>query len=134
MTHKEIGQKTGRVFAVYHGAPLDVTRLHRPNTSWRFTDAEGHEHRWHANGLPADSYSPTQSYDVPTVVQVVDSPATEDYPAIVHHECRQCRARVTPGYCADDTVQRIPGLRLCSIDGVDVTPEEFEKAWREEQP
>jgi hypothetical protein len=33
----------------------DVTSLNRPDTSWLFVDAQGHEHQWYtaADGKPA---------------------------------------------------------------------------------
>lgn len=73
--------------------PIDVTSLRRPDTGWRHIDAHGHEHRWYTDGVPADTYSPTKSYDVPTLTWVVDG--TEYYEdgepyEYGHHECREC--------------------------------------------
>jgi hypothetical protein len=105
--------------------PVEVTSLRRPDPSWRFTDAAGHEHRWYADGQPADGYQPTKRYTVPSIVRVEDEPASDDYPAISHDECLLCRARVKPGYTADTHAQFIPGIRRCYINGQPVSEDEF---------
>jgi len=110
--------------------PLEVTSLHRPDTSWRFVDRRGHEHRWHVNGKPAESYDPQRSYDVPTLMWVKDGETIDEDGEVKefgHTECCQCCASVTPGYTADTNRCFVPGLRWCRINGESVTPEEFER-------
>lgn len=117
-----------------HCDMVDVTSLHRPETTWRFTDAHGHEHRWYVGDKPATSYSPSERYETPTLVWVKDG---EDYwegddePHDVGHlECRQCGEHVQPLYGADQTVQMIPGLRDYRINGERVSEEEFTRRWQ----
>lgn len=108
---------------------VEVTSSHRPDTSWRFVDASGHEHRWFADGKPAEQYRPIAKHDVPSTVSVFDGwgywEDGERY-AITHLECSQCGARVEPGYRPDDTTQYIQGLRHFTVNGERVTREQFE--------
>jgi hypothetical protein len=46
---------------------------------------------------------------------------------LTHLECKLCGERVKPGYTADDTPQYIQGIRRCTINGVSVSKEEFER-------
>ena len=62
---------------------------------------------------------------------IVDVPATDDYPEVGHHECQQCGERVQPRQKADDCRQYIAGLREYLINGQSVSPEEFERRWRQ---
>ena len=119
---------------------MEVTSIHRPDTSWRVIDAQGHEHRWYIGGLlgvPALSYSPSTRYDTPTLIWVKDGEEyweDDDVPHDVGHlECRQCGEHVNPGYRADDTHQYIPGLRWYRINGTHVSQEEFERRLAEAQ-
>lgn len=104
---------------------IDVTSLHRPDPAWTFTDPNGHLHQWHdADGIAKD-YNPTTRYFVPTIVKVVDYPATDDYPEVFHYECKECRAVVEPGYRADEFSQKITGLAHYYIDDEPVSKDEF---------
>jgi hypothetical protein len=109
---------------------VEVTSTHRPDTSWRFVDAQGHEHRWYAKGAPAESYSPSGRYEVPTLVWVKDDVGYfedgEPYD-IGHHECVQCGEHVEPRSTADSVQQFVPGLRWYRINGRSVTKDEFER-------
>jgi hypothetical protein len=110
--------------------PIDVTSMHRPDTGWVMVDAHGHEHRWHVDGRPAVSYSPSATYDVPTLVYVKDGEETDEDGEtyeVGHLECRACGEHVRPGYTADTIRQYIPGLRWYRINGQSVSPEEFER-------
>lgn len=116
---------------------VEVTRLHRPDTDWRFVDASGHEHRWYSNGVPAKYYSASDKYDTPTLIWVKDGEEYwdgDDEPHDVGHlECRQCGERVTPGYTADTSRQYVPGLRWFRINGENVSPEEFQRRYEAAQ-
>ncbi len=124
--------KDGRRFEI-HRDLIDVTSLHRPDINWLFIDPAGHEHRWHFKTpdewIIAYTYEPQQSYGVPSVEKVVDSPGySDDYtyiPEVFHHECRICRAHVHPGYIADDYKQFITGLIHYTVDGESVSEDEF---------
>lgn len=89
---------------------IEVTSLNRPDTSWRFTDSLGHEHRWYEGDKPADAYSPSRQYSLPTLKLVQDSPGGDEYPAVSHYECAQCGERVRPRRCADEFRQFIRGI------------------------
>lgn len=112
---------------------IDVTSIHRPDTSWYFSDEHGHEHRWHVDGKPAVSYNPSARYDTPTLVWVKDGEdywEDDDEPHDVGHlECRQCGEHANPGYTADGTEQHIPGPRWYRINGASVSPEEFQQRY-----
>lgn len=107
--------------------PIDVTMMRRSDLSWIWTDSAGHVHRWvnETTGLPAAEYSPAHRYTLPSLLSVEDYPATEEYPAHSHWECRQCQETVYPGFCTDSNRQFIPGLREYFIDGTRVSEEEF---------
>ena len=75
----------------FHGEPIEVTSLNRPDTAWRFIDANGHEHRWFDGDTPATSDSPMRKYTLPTLVRIVDAEGTDEYPEVAHYECRACR-------------------------------------------
>ena len=110
---------------------VDVTSLHRPDPSWRETDASGHIHEWYTEGRQANDYRPDQAYTLPTLRWIEEVPATDDYPAIGHYECVQCGLRVgPPQFTADVHHQHIPGLLTCLINGERVTPEEFQERWK----
>jgi hypothetical protein len=114
---------------------IDVTSNHRPDTSWRFTDAKGHEHRWYVGWTPAESYSPMVHYEVPTVVWVSDGTRYDEdgEPYEVGHvECRECGEHVKPGHTADAYEQKVAGLLRCYVDDRPVTREEFERLARED--
>lgn len=118
-----IGDET---FDSYTGK-MEVTSLSRPDTSWRYVDREGHEHRWYSGGVPAEGYEPSKRYDVPTLETVEDEPIYVDGDEIpqFHRECRICRERITPGRCPDTSPQYIRGLSYFSINGASVTEHEF---------
>jgi hypothetical protein len=112
---------------------IDVTSLHRPDTSWRAVDVASHTHRWYANGQPAESYRPDAKYETPTLRWVHDDwgyyEDGERY-SIGHHECRDCGERIEPRYRADDTRQMIQGLLWFTINGESVSAEEFERRFQ----
>lgn len=122
-------QHNGDVFE--SGAEMvDVTSMSRPDTSWRFTDAAGHEHRWYADGQPADTYSPSKSYDLPTLIWVVDGTRYYDDGEpyeVGHYECTRCAEHVSPQRKSDDTTQYIAGLRWFRINGEPVSEDEFKR-------
>lgn len=89
---------------------LEVTMLHRPDPNWKFTDKQGHTHKWIDLG---------GSFQLPTLREVTDVPAVmgadedgefEEIPAITHLECLVCGERIEPGYRADETAQYVEGL------------------------
>lgn len=107
---------------------LEASRLHRPDTDWRVTDAHGHEHRWYANGRPADRYVATDQYDTRTLQWIKDGVRFDEdgEPHDVGHlECRACGEHIEPGYTSDTTVQYVPGVRWFRINGASVSQEDF---------
>jgi hypothetical protein len=110
---------------------IDVTSLHRPDTAWRFVDANGHVHQWFVGGKVAETYRPDVKLETPTLVWVKDGEEyweDDDEPHPVGHlECGQCGEHVLPGYTADAYTQYIPGLRHYLINGVPVSKDEFEQ-------
>lgn len=108
---------------------LDVSSMHRPDTAWKHVDAQGHEHRWYVDAVPATSYNPMDHYETPTLVWVKDGEEyweDDDEPHEVgHYECAQCGERITPAYTADTWAQYMPGLRWHRINGTPVSPDEF---------
>lgn len=111
---------------------IEVSSMSRPDEHWFFTDPAGHIHQWWERKpfRPMSRYSPEKSYFVPSITWVEDSPATDDYPAIGHHECSKCRARVHPGTRADDCMQYLPGMTRCYIDDREVTKDVFEAEYK----
>jgi hypothetical protein len=107
---------------------VDVTSSNRPDTAWRHTDARGHEHRWYANGRPAESYNPSAEHSLPSLVWVVDGIGSfedgEPY-EIGHYQCAQCGEHVQPRRTADTVQQFAPGLRWYRINGESVSKDEF---------
>uniref|UniRef100_A0A6M3J782 Uncharacterized protein n=1 Tax=viral metagenome TaxID=1070528 RepID=A0A6M3J782_9ZZZZ len=113
---------------------IDVTSLCRPNPAWRHTDTAGHEHAWYIGGAIATEYHPTERYELPTLVLIHDPPYYNeegDEISQSHYECRFCGEHVNPGTAADTHTQYAPGLKHYQINGVSVSPEEFEKRWKD---
>lgn len=111
---------------------IDVTSMSRPDTSWHDTDVNGHEHQWFTGGAPAQAYSPSALYELPTLRWVVDG--TQYYEdgepyEVGHYECNECGEHVTPRSTADTNTQYIPGLRWCRINGEHVSEEEFKRRY-----
>jgi hypothetical protein len=109
---------------------LDVTSLHRPDTSWSYVDHAGHVHQWHvAGGGPATSYDPSRAYETPTLVWVKDGEEwwedADEPHAVGHLECPQCGEHVQPRYMADTCTQYIAGLRWYRINGRSVSESDF---------
>jgi hypothetical protein len=122
-------QHNGDVFEI-ESEPIDVTSISRPDPSWLFIDAAGHEHRWWTDGAPATDYRPEKRYEVPSLRWVIDETGIDEdgyeY-TLGHHECVQCAEHVLPRTMADTTTQYIPGLRRYRINGESVSREEFER-------
>jgi|ERR1051325_717103 hypothetical protein len=112
---------------------VDMTSANRPDPSWVFVDAQGHEHRWFTNGQPATSYDPQLSYEVPTLVWVVDGVEYWDgeLHEVGHTECRLCGEHIAPRSTPDTCQQLVPGLRHFRINGQPVSKEEFERRAKE---
>lgn len=115
---------------------IDATSNHRPDTSWHLIDRSGHSHQWFVNGEPARSYSPSLTYDTPSLKWVFDRwgywEDGERY-AIGHHECRECGEHIERGFTADTTTQYVAGLLHCSINGEPVSCDEFERRLKDAQ-
>lgn len=116
--------ENGDVFEI-QSEPIDVTRMSRPDTSWRFTDATGHEHQWYVNGQPAKDYQPANTYELPTLRWIVEIEATDEYPEIGHHECRQCAEHVRPRNTCDTHKQFIAGPARFYVNGHPVSQSEY---------
>ena len=85
-----------------------------PNPGWCFADKAGHEHRWAGND--------EIGWELPTLRLVVESEATDDYPAVAHYECKQCGQRVEPG--TGERRYYIPTTKRYYINGEPATEEE----------
>lgn len=109
--------------------------LPRPDTSWHFFDAAGHDHRWCLTRSyghpPAKSYNPIEGYVVPTIVWVKDGETwyeEDDEPTpIGHYECEECKEHIKPGYTTDTDERYIAGKLRCFINDKPVSREEFER-------
>lgn len=112
--------------------PVDVTSIHRPDTSWRQIDARGHHHRWFVGDQPAGEYRPLDRHTTPTLTWVVDGTRVdedgEEY-EYGHSECVQCGEHVKPAYTSDTYSQFIPGLTRYFVDGKEVDRETFIRAY-----
>lgn len=71
---------------------IDVTPMEEPDPDWFYTDPAGHEHRW-VGTMPS-------GMTIPTIRQVIDVEATDEYPGRSHYECRECGERVRRGFRA----------------------------------
>lgn len=98
---------------------VDVTPSREPDPEWSVLDSAGHEHRWAFDGERAD---------LPTLLLVVDAEATEEYPALTHHECRQCGAIVHPGFRSPQFRRYAAGLTRYYVNGRQVSQQEAEAA------
>ena len=109
---------------------IEATCLRRPDESWTFTDAAGHEHYWTFDGRRG-TYRPDAKAETPTLETVHDGTGYwedgEPY-EIYHHECRICRETVEPRCCADQSRQYVPGPRYYYIDGECVSQPDFMRA------
>jgi len=93
---------------------IEVTPISKPDDDWEFTDKKGHLHRW-------------QNGKLPSLKQVIDCPATEEYPAEIHFECKRCGETIIPHYKPPEYREYEPGLTHFYIDDVEVTKGELEK-------
>lgn len=132
-------QKNGHTFEMTRDM-IDVTSMCRPDTSWKSTDKEGHEHRWYEEILegelkgdliPATEYNPQAKYVVPSVMEIVDVPATDEYPEEVHYECKQCGEVIHSGMTSDPMEVWVAGMIHYKVDGLPVSKEEFERKIKE---
>uniref|UniRef100_A0A6M3KSJ1 Uncharacterized protein n=1 Tax=viral metagenome TaxID=1070528 RepID=A0A6M3KSJ1_9ZZZZ len=96
---------------------IEVTPISKPDDDWEFTDKSGHLHRW-------------QNGKLPSLKQIVDSPATEEYPASFHFECKRCGESINPGYKSPEYREYEPSLTHFYIDDIQVTKEEFETEYQ----
>ena len=97
-----------------HTDMVEVTSLEEPDMTWRYTDRNGHVHKWEF------------SHDIPTIRLVVDAEETDEYPALVHYECCKCQEYITPGMRSVSTKRYIPGTAYYTIDGEAALKEEFD--------
>ncbi len=133
-----IKAKNGREFSMRRDM-IDVTSMHRPDTSWSYPDGHGHLHCWHAEGrriLDGD-YFPVVTYTLPTLKWIVDG--TSHYPDGTpydygHHECAQCGEKVEPRYTDDVYQQFVPGMAHYLVDGRHVDKDEFFRLAKEAFP
>jgi hypothetical protein len=83
----------------------------RPNTSWRYTDENGHQHRWKRND--DDTWrvtkSTTRTEHVPCDGSCGD-PDCDGWDLTVY-ECSKCGERLEPGWSPDNGMKSIPGPR-----------------------
>ena len=126
--------KSGDVFES-HCDLIDVTSMRRPDPTWVFVDALGHEHRWYVERdgqthVAMPTYDPQRTYKTPTLIYVKDGESCyedgEPY-EYGHLECASCGEHVQPRHTADTQRQYIPGLRYYTINGEPVSPEEFKR-------
>lgn len=115
---------------------IDVTSMHRPDPGWAFVDSMGHSHFWvDSKGERARYYRPEEKYAIPSIEWVKDGETyfedSDEPHEIGHHECKECRATVVPGYTADANKVYMPGLAHCYINGEEVTKEEFDRRFEE---
>lgn len=128
MTHRA---PSGREFHV-HCELIDVTSLHRPDTSWHLTDRAGHDHRWYIGDAPARDYSAGHHYHLPTLHRLFDHWEYDrdgERFAIYRWECPSCGETIEPGFTSDTTIQYVSGLRSFAIDGVAVDEPTFRREW-----
>ena len=94
---------------------IEVTPLTEPDLSWVHVDKRGHKHQY------------TNEGEVLSIRYVEDTPATEEYPAEYHYECKRCREVICPKVAAPTSRSYIEGLSNYYINDVRVTKEEFEQ-------
>ena len=92
---------------------IEVTPISKPDDDWEFTDKHGHLHRW-------------QNSKLPSLKEIIDCPADEEYPASFHFECKRCGETINPGYKSPESREFMPGLTHFYIDDVEVGKSEFE--------
>lgn len=117
----------GRTFEI-HQDLHEVTAMHRPDETWIFVDAQGHEHFWVFDGVRGP-YSVNANASVPSVVFVKTGEEyweDDDEPHAVGYEaCVQCGEKVVPRFCADQYTQYVRGLKRYRVDGESVSREAF---------
>lgn len=117
-----------------HQEFMDATSIHRPDTSWRFTDSHGHVHQWYVGDIPAGTYSPVTQYITPTIEFIKTGTSCfedgEPYD-IGYYACKECGDTVNAGFTADSYTQYVPGLTHYSINGRSVKLDEFMRRAKE---
>lgn len=109
------------------GELIEVTSLHEKDPTWRVTDEQGHEHRWH---IPygADDWQKQNLWRLPTVRAVH---FTFYYPDGgtgygVHYYCKRCGERIHPGYRASPYRRYLAGPRHFSLGGEEIDSQRAE--------
>ncbi len=106
-------QKIGNKTFVVDNDIIDVTPLAIIDNDWEFTDKSNHLHRWQNDRLPS-------------LIQIIDSPSTEEYPAYSHFVCRQCGETIIPRYKTPEYREWSIINKHYLIDNIEVTKEQFE--------
>lgn len=95
-----------------------------PDPKWRYTDAQGHSHRFVSSGARHPQYT------CPTLVEVVDCtyfcPDCHDEHTESHLACAQCGEAVEPKYIEGPTSFPLMGRTIYRINGQEVTKAEAE--------
>lgn len=120
--------------------PIEVTSISRPDPAWFVIDRKGHLHQWWEERpfRPADTYSPSKRYIVPSVEAIfvgmewIGDEFDGEEIAVYELRCRKCGEVIKPRYKADDSRQYVPGLRHLYVDDRPVTLEEFKRIAIEE--
>ena len=102
---------------------IDVTQLREPDPEWCYQDKKGHIHVWRlVDGEPQV---------VASLVYIVDSPGTDEYPEIGHTECRRCGEHVDAGYRPVPYRVTAAGLRTFYINDEEVSEEKYAEIFNE---
>lgn len=94
---------------------IEICLLHKPDDDWEFSDKARHLHRW-------------QNGKLPSLKEIIDCPADDEYPTYSHMICKRCGETIKPGYITGE-IEFLPGLVHYYINDIEVTREEFEKEY-----
>lgn len=93
---------------------IDVTsERETPNESWRFTDANGHEHHYE-HGYPTLDLVIDESHWCDGTEGIYNHDPHEEIDA-AHYECKQCGEVIKPEMDPPHRPKQIPGMRHVTI-------------------
>lgn len=84
---------------------MDITPMEEADPEWEYVDEEGHKHSWNIKDINSGDW------EHPTVKYVEDSPATREYPAEGHYECKKCGETIEFGWRTPSVRREIRILR-----------------------
>lgn len=111
----------------FETAVVDVTSdLPRPDPSWRYTDAQGHQHYWTKDGYPTLAYGRRPGLWALRVRHLTARRRWSDFRPL-RRQCRICDEPIEPRMVASGGWREFaPGCTQWYFNGTPVSPQQAE--------